>query len=118
MAEAIVNARYPEWKAYSAGTKPAGFVHALALEALNEIGISHSGESKHIDDLPTKDFDLLVTVCDSAAEECPLWPGKARRRVHHSFLDPAKAQGTLDEQKQVFCQVRDEMMEVISELLR
>ena len=45
MAEAIVNARYPEWKAYSAGTKPAGYVHELAIEALNEIGIPHSGES-------------------------------------------------------------------------
>ena len=70
MAEAIVNARAPEWKAYSAGTKPAGYVHEMAIEALNEFGISHSGESKHIDDLPTKDFDLVVTVCDSAAEEC------------------------------------------------
>jgi arsenate reductase len=117
MAEAIVNARHQEWKAYSAGTKPAGYVHELALEALNELGISHSGESKHIDGLPTKDFDLVVTVCDSAAEECPVWPGKAGRRVHHSFVDPAKAAGTLDERKQVFRRVRDEMLEVIPQLL-
>jgi arsenate reductase len=117
MAEAIVNARHPEWNAYSAGTKPTGYVHDLAVEALAEIGISHSGVSKHIEDLPTRDFDLVVTVCDSAAEECPIWPGKAGRRVHHSFVDPAKAQGTLDEQKRVFRSVRDEMLEVIPNIL-
>jgi arsenate reductase (thioredoxin) len=119
MAEAIVNARYPEWKAFSAGTKPAGYVHELALEALSEIGIPHSGSggSKHINDLPTKDFDLVVTVCNSAAEECPVWPGKAGRRIHHDFLDPAKAEGTRQERMQVFRQVRDEMQEVIPKLL-
>lgn len=118
MAEAIVNARYPEWKAYSAGTKPAGYVHEMAIEALNEIGISHSGESKHIDDLPTRNFDLVITVCDSAAEECPVWPGKAGKRIHHSFVDPAKAEGTLEERKQVFRSVRDEMLEVMPEILK
>jgi arsenate reductase (thioredoxin) len=117
LAEAIVNARYPQWKAYSAGTKPAGYVHALAIESLNEIGISHAGESKHINDLPTKDFDLVVTVCDSAAEECPVWPGKAGRRVHHGFIDPAKAEGMLEERKQVFRRVRSEMLKVIPQLL-
>jgi len=117
MAEAIVNARYPEWKASSAGTKPTGYVHEMAIEALNEIGISHSGESKHINDLPTKDFDLVVTVCNSAAEECPVWAGKAVRRVHHDFVDPAKAEGTREERKQVFRQVRDEMLEVIPQWL-
>lgn len=117
MAEAIVNARYPEWKAYSAGVKPAGYVHEMAIEALNEIGIKHSGVSKHINDLPTKDFDLVVTVCDSAAEECPVWPGKAGRRTHHAFVDPAKAEGTPEERKQVFRQVRSEMLEVIPRIL-
>jgi arsenate reductase (thioredoxin) len=117
MAEAIVNTRYPDWKAFSAGTKPAGYVHELAIEALSEIGVQHLGLSKHISDLPTKDFDIVVTVCDSAAEECPVWPGKAGKRVHHSFVDPAKAEGTLDERKQVFRSVRDEMLEVIPGLL-
>ncbi len=117
MAEAIVNARYPGWKALSAGTKPAGYIHELAIEALKEIGIDHSGNSKHINNLPTKDFDLVVTVCNSAAEECPVWPGKAGRRVHHDFVDPAKAEGTTEERMQVFRQVRDEMLEVIPELL-
>lgn len=117
MAEAIVNARYPEWKASSAGTKPAGYVHPKAIQALAEIGIAHSGRSKQIDELHTKDFDLVITVCDSAAEECPVWPGRAGKRIHHSFVDPAKAEGSDEEQMQVFRQVRSEMLEVISGLL-
>jgi len=117
MAEAIVNARYPEWRAFSAGTRPAGYIHELAIEVLSEIGISHSGQSKSIDDLPTRDFDLVVTVCDSAAEECPVWPGKAGKRIHHGFVDPAKAEGTVEERKQVFRQVRSEMLEVIPKIL-
>lgn len=117
MAEAIVNARYPEWRAFSAGTHPAGYVHELAIEVLKETGISHAGQSKRIDELPTRDFDLVVTVCDSAAEECPVWPGKAGKRLHHGFVDPAKAEGTLEERKQVFRQVRDEMLETIPGLL-
>ena len=117
MAEAIVNARHPEWRAFSAGTRPAGYVHELAIQVLSEIGISHSGASKHIDELPTKDFDVVVTVCDSAAEECPVWPGKAGKRVHHGFVDPARAEGTLEERKQVFRSVRDEILEVIPKLL-
>jgi len=117
MAEAIVNARYPEWKAFSAGTKPAGFVHPKAMQALEELGITHAGQSKQIDELHTKDFDVVVTVCDSAAEECPVWPGRAGRRVHHSFVDPAKAEGTDEEQTAVFRQVRSEMLEIIPKLL-
>ena len=117
MAEAIVNARYPEWRAFSAGTRPAGYVHELAIEVLKEIGVAHSGQSKHIAELSTRDFDLVVTVCDSAAEECPVWPGKAGKLLHHGFVDPAKAEGTLEERKQFFRQVRDEMLEVIPKIL-
>ena len=119
MAEAIVNARYAdEWKAYSAGTKPAGYVHPKAITALAEIGIVHAGASKQIEELHTKDFDVVVTVYDSAAEECPVWPGKAGKRIHHSFVDPAKAQGNDEEQLAVFRSVRSEMLEVIPELLK
>ncbi len=118
MAEAIVNAQYSnEWQAYSAGTKPAGYVHPKAIQVLAEIGIKHAGQSKQINELHTKDFDLVVTVCDSAAEECPVWPGKTGRRVHHSFVDPAKAEGTAEEQMQVFRRVRSEMVEVIPKIL-
>jgi len=118
MAEAIINARYSdEWRAFSAGTTPAGFVHPKATAVLSEINIVHTGTSKHIDELPTKDYDLVITVCDSAAEECPVWPGKAGRRVHHSFVDPAKADGNDEEQMTVFRQVRSEMLDIIPKIL-
>ena len=91
MAEAIVNARLSDtWEAVSAGTQPAGYVHPKALMVLEEIHIQHKGVSKQIDRFQGMDFDLVVTVCDSAAEECPAWLGKGVK-VHHSFPDPAIA---------------------------
>src|SRR5512145_3310765 len=85
MAEAIINARLgDEWEAVSGGTQPAGYVHPKALEALAEIGIRHAGRSKLADEFKGTDFDLVVTVCDSAAEECPLWLGKGKK-IHHSY---------------------------------
>lgn len=62
MAEAIVNTRLGEnWQAVSAGTKPAGHIHPKALAALSEIGIQHTGTSKHADEFKGQDFDLVVT---------------------------------------------------------
>ncbi len=116
MAEAIVNARYPEWRAFSAGTEPTGLVHPMAVRALKEIGIEHSGESKNVDRFRNEDLDLVVTVCDDAAEECPVWLGKGRR-VHLGFRDPAKAEGSEEERLAVFRRVRDEMLEKIPALL-
>jgi arsenate reductase len=112
MAEAIVNARMgEEWQAVSAGTKPAGYVHPKALTALSEIGIQHTGRSKGADEFKGADFDLVVTVCDSAAEECPIWLGKGRK-AHHSFPDPA-----LTDDMDDFRKVRDEIEKVMIELL-
>jgi arsenate reductase len=117
MAEAIVNARLGDrWQAVSAGTKPAGYVHPKALEALSEVGISHSGHSKRAEEFRDMDFDLVVTVCDSAAEECPVWLGQGRR-AHRSFPDPARAEGTEEEIIKVFREVRDEIEKEIIALL-
>jgi arsenate reductase len=117
MAEAIVNARLgEEWEAVSAGTKPTGSVHPKAVAALAEIGIQHQGRSKSADEFQGVDFDLVVTVCDSAAEECPVWLGKGRK-LHHSFPDPAKAQGTDDEIMAAFRAVRDAILSEIPALL-
>ena len=112
MAEAIVNNKLGDtWQAYSAGTKPAGYVHPKAIQALSEIGIEHSGVSKLADEYRDIDFDLVITVCDSAAEECPMWLGKGTR-IHHSFFDPAITDDLADFQK-----VRDEIAEVIPQIL-
>lgn len=113
MAEAIVNARMGDmWQAFSAGTHPAGFVHPLALQVLEEIGIHHQGHSKLVDEFQGQDFDLVITVCDSASEECPLWLGKGKK-VHHSFPDPAKTNDIKD-----FRKVRDEMLMIIPKILK
>ena len=118
MAEAIFNARLGDtWEAVSAGTQPAGYVHPKALEALREIGIQHTGRSKGADEFQGVDFDLVVTVCDSAAEECPVWLGKGKRG-HHSFPDPAKAEGTNEEVMNVFRAVRDDIENEMVKLLK
>ncbi len=117
MAEAIVNARLRDrWKAVSAGTKPTGYVHPKAIQVLREIGIEHHGRSKSADEFRNADFDLVVTVCDGAADECPVWLGKGKR-MHHSFPDPAKAQGTDEEVMDAFRSVRDAIANEIPALL-
>ena len=117
MAEAIVNNAYKNgWQAYSAGTQPAGYVHPKALQEFVEIGIIHQGQSKNVGRFLDESFDLVITVCDSAAEECPIWLGK-ERVLHHSFPDPAKASGTEKEILNVFRQVRDDISTKIPGLL-
>jgi arsenate reductase len=118
MAQAIVNARLGEsWQAVSAGTRPAGYVHPGALAALSEIGLRHDGRSKHTDEFKGQEFDLVITVCDSAAEECPVWIGKGKR-LHHSFPDPAKAQGTQVEIMDAFRRVRNDIEKELLPLLK
>ena len=118
IAEAIVNARLGErWQAFSAGTHPAGYVHPRALVVLAEAGIQHQGSSKSVDLFRQDHFDLVVTVCDSAAEECPVWLGPGRR-AHLGFPDPAKATGSEAEIMARFRQVRDAIAEQIPILLK
>jgi arsenate reductase (thioredoxin) len=117
MAEAIVNARLGDaWQAFSAGTRPAGYVHPKAIAALSEIGIQHNGRSRLAEEYRDINFDLVVTVCDSAAEECPVWIGQGKRK-HHSFPDPAKATGSEEEVMNVFRSVRDEIEKEMVRLL-
>ncbi|MEN6410808.1 MAG: arsenate reductase ArsC [Anaerolineaceae bacterium] len=109
MAEALVNHFVGEqWQAFSAGTQPAGFVHPMAIRALAEIGISHQGESKSMEQFRGRDFDAVITVCDDAAENCPVWLGKGKR-AHIGFPDPAKTEGSEEERLESFRRVRDDM---------
>jgi len=118
MAEAIVNARLgDEWEAFSAGTEPVGYVHPHALCALAEVGIMHQGRSKHVDEFRNVPFDLVVTVCDDAAENCPVWLGQ-ERTAHVGIPDPDKAAGTQEEIMTVFRAVRDEIARRVPALLR
>jgi len=118
MAEALVNSRMGEkWVAFSAGSHPAGFVHPEAMRALAEIGIQHHGRSKSMDEYQGQAFDLVVTVCDEAAEACPVWPGKAEK-VHMGFPDPAEASGSEEERMDTFRSVCADMNRKISKLLQ
>ena len=116
MAEAITNARFPDWRAFSAGTHPAGVVHPMTIQVLREIGIEHGGRPKPADAFRDHEFDLVVTVCDDANEECPVWLGKGRR-VHHSFPDPARALGTVERRLAAFRYVRDQISSSLPQIL-
>jgi arsenate reductase len=117
MAEALVNARLGEtWQAYSAGTQPSGFVHPNALAVLEEIGIKHEGHSKDVSEIRGIPFDLVVTVCDDAAENCPAWLGDGEK-IHVGFPDPAKATGSAEEMMEIFRKVRADVEEQMISLL-
>jgi arsenate reductase len=114
LAEAIINHDLNDgWQAFSAGTNPAGYVHPLAIKALSEIGIEHHSISKSVEQFHGEPFDLVITVCDDAAENCPVWLGKGKR-VHIGFPDPAKAEGSEEEVMAVFRAVRDDIREQIT----
>ncbi|RMF28293.1 MAG: arsenate reductase ArsC [Chloroflexi bacterium] len=108
MAEGLVNHFLGDrWEAYSAGTKPAGYVHPLAVRAMAELGVEIGGQrSKSVDEFRDASFDLVITVCDDADRNCPVWLGRGRR-VHIGFPDPAAATGSEAQRLAVFREVRD-----------
>lgn len=110
MAEGLVKQYLKKkWKAFSAGTQPSKGVHPLAIQAMVEIGIDISGyKSESVKKYRKKRFDLVIIVCDGAAEDCPAWLGKGKV-VHIGFPDPAEAAGTEEEKMRVFRSVRDDM---------
>ena len=117
IAEAIVNRELADsWQAFSAGTHPTGCIHPLALQVLAEIGIDHQGRSKNASNFTDRDFDLVVAVCDSAQEDCPVWL-RANPQVHLAFEDPAAFQGDEVSKLDKFRQVRDEIHQKIPDIL-
>lgn len=93
----------------SAGSKPAGYVHPLAIEVMKEIGIDISHHrSKHLDEFLNQDVETVITVCGNAEQACPIFPGQVNRH-HWPFDDPAHATGTDEEKLAVFRRVRDEI---------
>lgn len=96
----------------SAGSKPAGYVHPLAIEVMKEIGIDISAHrSKHMNDFLQQPVETVVTVCGNADQACPMYPGQLNRH-HWGFDDPAHATGTDAEKRVVFRRVRDEIKRV------
>ena len=95
------------FEAYSAGIDPTPEIHPCAVEAMSEIGIDISGqEATTLERHLQEPFDHVITICDDANEACPFFPG-AQSRLHWSFEDPSKAEGSEEEQLEVFRRVRD-----------
>ena len=96
------------YEAFSAGTE-ATHVRPLAIRAMGELSIDISAQgSKTLDRYLGEPFDAVITVCDQAAEACPVFPG-AKRRLHWRFPDPSKARGSEAEQLGVYRTVRDDI---------
>jgi len=110
MAEGLLRALAPDrFDVASAGTE-ATRVHPLAIRAMDELGIDLRGHrAKTVDRLLAEPWDYVITVCDSANERCPLFPGRTTR-LHWSFDDPSAATGSEDERLAVFRRVRDAIM--------
>lgn len=113
LAEGILRAALnDDYIVASAGSKPAGYVHPLAIKAMAEVGIDISAHhSKHMDEFLKQDVETVITVCGNADQACPMFPGQVNRH-HWGFDDPAHATGTEEEQMQVFRRVRDEIKRV------
>ena len=93
----------------SAGSKPAGYVHPLAIKVMAEEGIDISQHtSKHLNEFLDRDVETVITVCGNADQACPMFPGQLNRH-HWGFEDPAHATGTEQEQLAVFRTVRDQI---------
>lgn len=96
----------------SAGTKPSR-VRPEAIEVMGELGIDISGHrSKSVDEFRDRSFDYVLTVCDSAKETCPIYPGHAYR-LHHSFEDPAAVVGSEEQRLTAFRSVRDQIRQYL-----
>lgn len=96
----------------SAGSKPAGYVHPMAIQVMKEIGIDISTHrSKHLNEFLNTNVETVITVCGNADQACPMFPGQVNRH-HWGFDDPAHATGTDEEKLAVFRRVRDEIRRV------
>lgn len=110
MAEGILRATGGDLlEVFSAGSKPAGYVHPKAIEALKEIDIDISGHvSEHLDKYLNTGIDVVITVCDNANESCPVFPGKVSRH-HWGFEDPPKAMLPGESEIDAFRRIRDQI---------
>lgn len=105
------------YEVHSAGSRPSGYVSPLAILAMREIGIDISEHrSKSVSEFEGQRFDTVITVCDSAAELCPVFPG-APERIHWSIWDPGYAAGSDEEKLAAFCRVRDDLASRLRQFL-
>jgi arsenate reductase len=113
LAEGVLRANCGDTiRVASAGSKPSGYVHPLAIQVMQEIGIDISSHrSKHLSEFLNQPVSTVITVCGNADQACPMFPGQVNR-YHWGFDDPANATGTEEERLAVFRRVRDEIRRV------
>ncbi|MCP4898733.1 MAG: arsenate reductase ArsC [bacterium] len=119
MAEGWINSDLHEtWSVGSAGTAPADCVHPLAVRVMEEVGVDISRNKPEMVSVYLSDqWDLVITVCDSASESCPVFPLSVEV-LHISFPDPADAVGSENENLEVFRRVRDDIRCRVLDALR
>lgn len=118
MAEAIARAFHGDKvDVVSAGSRPAGWVHPLAIEAMSQVGVDMRGQySKSADEFLSQKFDAVITVCDSAAKDCPVWPNAARIE-HWPIEDPSYGIDDPATRLDRFIETRDDLMRRINDLV-
>jgi len=110
MAEGFLKSLDPNLEVYSAGTQPSVHVNPAAIQVMREIGIDIShGLPKNVSQFLKDSFDYVITVCDEADENCPVFAGQVKCRLHIGFTDPARATGSQEEVLAVFRTVRDQI---------
>jgi arsenate reductase len=98
----------------SAGSKPAGHIHPLAIQVMREAGIDIAGQrSKHLNEFVSRKIETVITVCGNADQECPMFAGQVNRH-HWGFPDPAKAMGNEEQILAIFRKVRDDITQVFT----
>jgi len=112
MAEGFLKSFDPGMKVFSAGTAPSDNVHPKAVEVMKEKGIDLSAHYPQLaDEFTDMAFDYVITVCDHARENCPVFTGTVKEQLHMGFDDPAEAQGSEEEIYAEFIRIRDEIQE-------
>ncbi len=107
-----------QWRCESAGTSPTGYVHPLAITVMGEDAIDMAAHtSKSLAAVATEDWDYVVTVCDGAAEACPVWAGTVVV-LHWPFPDPAEASGSRQQQLTAFRETRDAIKQRVGEFVQ
>jgi len=110
MAEGIMRNFNPKMEVFSAGTRPEKQVNKYAIKVMSEIGIDILQHyPKLVDNFISQSFDYVITVCDNAKEDCPVFIGKVGKRVHIGFEDPADAKGSEEEIISVYRKIRDQI---------
>jgi arsenate reductase (thioredoxin) len=116
MAAGFLKAFDARLDVYSAGTQPAARINPHAVASMKEVGIDiSSGVPKSVNQFIRQAFDYVITVCDDADKNCPNFSGKAGKRVHIDFIDPAAATGSEEHIMSVFRQVREEIKQKFSD---